>query len=260
MKKKHFIIFVVIIAVAGLCWLWFNKKEASAPSGPPQNNASSEEKIAPGEPAPTFDKAQYSLTDPASIWVVANKHRPLSPPSYAPSDLVVPNIPLSYNITAMEKQLRKEPAAELEKMVAAASKENIKLNLQSGYRSYSFQVSLYNRYVQQQGKAVADTQSARPGYSEHQTGFAADLGSIGNTSCDVEACFADTPEGKWLASNAYRYGFIIRYPKGMDSTTGYIYEPWHIRYIGTSLAAELHGRGIATLEEFFGLEKAPSYN
>jgi len=144
-------------------------------------------------------------------------------------------------------------------MVAAAKQAGITLNLQSGYRSYNFQVTLYNRYVQQQGQAVADTQSARPGYSEHQTGFAADLGGTSQPSCNVEACFGDTPEGKWLAAHASEYGFIIRYPADRDSTTGYVYEPWHVRYVGTELAAEMRAKGVATLEDFFGTGNAASY-
>lgn len=267
MKRKYFIAFVVLVFIIGLCWFLFNSRQAAAPDNSSQKNKNNanqgskvDDAIAPGEPAPTFDKSQYSITDPASIWIIANKQRPLNPATYNPSDLVVPNIPLSHDITHMEKQLRKEPALALEKMVMDAKKAGLGLNLQSGYRSYNFQVSLYNRYVQQQGKAVADTQSARPGHSEHQTGFAADLGSVSNPKCDVESCFGDTTEGKWLAANAYKYGFIVRYPQGMDNVTGYIYEPWHVRYVGINLATELHNRNIATLEEFFTTGNAPDYN
>ncbi|HSW74562.1 MAG TPA: M15 family metallopeptidase, partial [Candidatus Saccharimonadales bacterium] len=114
-------------------------------------------------------------------------------------------------------------------------------------------------YVAAQGKSVADSQSARPGYSEHQTGLAADLGGTSDPSCNVADCFADTVEGKWLAANAYKYGFLIRYPADKVNVTGYIYEPWHIRYIGASLSTEMHKSHIETLEEFFGLPAAPSY-
>lgn len=264
MKKKHLVIFVVIIVLVGLCWFVFGREKAAAPSQQKTNNSSSNDEdkqkdIAPGEPAPTFNKAELSTTDPASIWIVANKRHQLNPKTYAPNDLVAPNMPLAAT-TSMEKQVRRETATALGALTAAGTKDGVKFNLQSGYRSYSFQTSLYNRYVQQQGKAVADTQSARPGYSEHQTGLAADLGSVANPQCDVEACFGDTPEGKWLAANGYKFGFIIRYPKGMDATTGYIYEPWHVRYVGTKLATEMHNKNIATLEEFFGLGAAPDYN
>lgn len=265
MKKKHFIIFVVIIALIGLCWFVFlrdssldtDKKTGTNGSG--NSGKVENEGVAVGEPDPTFNKNELSISDPASAWVVANKQRPLSPKTYAPNDLAVPNIPLAAT-TSVEKQVRKETASALEALVAAGKKDGVSFNLQSGFRSYNFQTSLYNRYVQQQGQAVADTQSARPGYSEHQTGFAADLGSISNPQCDVEACFGETAEGKWLAANGHAFGFIIRYPKGMDATTGYIYEPWHVRYVGVKLATEMHNKNVATLEEFFGLDAAPNYN
>lgn len=206
-----------------------------------------------------FDNKQYSLTDPTSIWVVANKHRALQPKTYAPNDLVVPAIPLRGNITNTEKYVRKVTAVALEKLEADAQKQGLAFNLQSGYRSYDFQVDLYNRYVQQQGQAVADSQSARPGFSEHQTGLAADLGGVSHPECDVEACFATTPEGEWLAANAYQYGFIIRYPQNMQTVTGYIYEPWHVRYVGVDLATQMHKQKITTLEQSFALGSAPDY-
>lgn len=144
-------------------------------------------------------------------------------------------------------------------MAAAAKTDGLVLTLESGYRSYNLQVSLYNRYVAEQGQAVADTQSARPGYSEHQSGLATDLGGTTNPSCNVEQCYAGTPEGKWIAANAYKYGFIIRYPLGKDSVTGYEYEPWHVRYVGIDASQEMHSRGVLTLEEFFGTGSAPNY-
>lgn len=218
----------------------------------------------PGTSSPStqhgFDKTKYSLNDPTSLWVVVNKHRPLQPKTYVPADLVVPDMQLRSNITSDERQVRQVTATALQAMSGAAKKDGNTLTLESGYRSYDFQVNLYNRYVSEQGQAVADTQSARPGFSEHQTGLAADLGGITDPGCNVEQCYADTPEGKWLAANAYKYGFIIRYPSGKDSVTGYEYEPWHVRYVGTDLSTEMHNKGIQTLEEFFGLGPAPDYN
>jgi D-alanyl-D-alanine carboxypeptidase len=205
-----------------------------------------------------FNRQQYSLTDPASLWLVVNKIRPLNPKDYAPADLVVPNVPLRLNSNQEEMHVRAQTAKAMESMVNDAGKQGIKLMLASGYRSYNFQVNLYNGYVKQQGQAEADKQSARPGYSEHQTGLAADLEPASRT-CEVEQCFAATPEGKWLAANAYKYGFVIRYADGKDKTTGYEYEPWHVRYVGTSLATEMHKQHVSTLEEFFGLPAAPDY-
>lgn len=206
-----------------------------------------------------FNRAQHSLTEPASIWIIVNKQHPLSPKSYAPKDLVVPNVPLRSNITGDERQLRAEPARALEQMMQVAGSMGVHLNLQSGYRSYNFQVNLYGGYVRRQGQAAADRTSARPGYSEHQTGLAADLGGTSKPSCDVEKCYDQTIEGKWLAANAYKYGFLVRYTEDKESVTGYDYEPWHIRYIGTSLATEMHDKNIQTLEEFFGVAGGTSY-
>lgn len=125
----------------------------------------------------------------------------------------------------------------------------IGLNLwaQSGYRSYSYQSDLYNSYVKRKGKAAADTSSARPGNSEHQTGLAFDLNTI-------TTGFKDTKEGIWIANNCYLYGYILRYPEGSTSETGYIFEPWHIRYVGKDLAKKLYNSGSwITMENYFGL-------
>jgi zinc D-Ala-D-Ala carboxypeptidase len=152
--------------------------------------------------------------------------------------------------------MRKEAATALTDMIAAAQAESLTISPLSGYRSYNTQVSVYNNEVKRYGQSVADTQSARPGTSEHQTGLAIDVGGGG---CGIEDCFGNTPNGKWVAANAYKYGFIIRYTPGKESVTGYRPEPWHIRYIGTELATEMRQKGAQTLEEFFELPPAPSY-
>ncbi|MDB5184460.1 MAG: Serine-type D-Ala-D-Ala carboxypeptidase [Candidatus Saccharibacteria bacterium] len=259
--KKHrtrFGIGLLIVIVVVLAIVF--TQTASAPEKPTVTKPASGTTTTPANPPPaSFDKKQYSNDDPASLWLVVNKLRPLNPKDYAPADLVVPNIPLRSNITSTEKYVRAATAKALETMVAAAAAQGVNLNLQSGYRSYSFQVTLYNDYVSSQGQSVADSQSARPGYSEHQSGLAADLGGTTQPSCNVDPCFADTVEGKWLAANAHSYGFIIRYPKDGQAKTGYIYEPWHVRYVGTALSEELHRQGDPTLEEFFGLPLAPDY-
>jgi zinc D-Ala-D-Ala carboxypeptidase len=205
-----------------------------------------------------FDKAAHSLTDASSSWVVVNKKHPLTPIDYVPESLRTPDVPLRLNASDDEMLMQSEAASALETMSAAARKDGAKLMLASAYRSYNFQKNLYNRYVSQQGQTTADTQSARPGYSEHQTGLAVDLEPT-SRKCEVETCFADTVEGKWLAAHAHKYGFILRYPKNGQNTTGYIYEPWHFRYVGKPLAAELAARGLPMLEDFFGLEKAAAY-
>ena len=135
-----------------------------------------------------------------------------------------------------------------DKMNADAKSLGLNLWIASGYRSYWTQNTLYNNYVASDGKEEADTYSARPGHSEHQTGLAFDLNS-------VESSFANTDEGVWVKDNCYRYGLIIRYPKGKESITGYMYEPWHLRYVGVELATKLYDDGDwITLEEYFGID------
>lgn len=146
--------------------------------------------------------------------------------------------------------LTSECNAAFNQMRSAAAKDGINLYIVSGYRSYETQKNLYNRYVAKDGKALADTYSARPGTSEHQTGLAMDLNSVSGS-------FAQTREGKWLAANCYKYGFIIRYPYGKQSITGYIYEPWHVRYLGVDKATKIYQSGLC-LEEYYGITS--SYN
>lgn len=138
-----------------------------------------------------------------------------------------------------------EANSALKKMQADASAIGLNLPLVSGFRSYSTQEALYNSYVKKDGEAVASTYSAKPGTSEHQTGLAFDVGS-------VKAVFANTNEGKWLEENAHLYGFIIRYPKGKTNITGYIYEPWHVRYLGVDIATKVKESGLC-LEEYLGI-------
>jgi len=197
-------------------------------------------------PTPTFNKSQLSVDDPASLWVVVNKTRQLNPKNYAPP-LTALNLPGG-------GQMRPEAAAALTQMFAdyqAAS--GAQLKVVSPYRSYNTQVATYNGWVSRLGQAQADRQSARPGFSEHQTGLAVDI----NTGADQG--FGKTPAGIWLAENSYKYGFIVRYPDGLEPITGYEYEPWHFRFVGVDLATEMHTTGVQTLEQFFGLPDAPNY-
>lgn len=130
-------------------------------------------------------------------------------------------------------------------MQAAAAADGISLWILSSFRSYEDQDVIYNRYVAQDGRDAADTYSSRPGHSDHQTGYTFDLNSL-------EQDFQYDPAGQWLDKNCYKYGFIIRYPKGKESSTGYMYEPWHVRYIGVDLATKVTQSGLS-LEEYFGI-------
>ncbi len=205
-------------------------------------------------PTPTFDRSALSIDDPASLWVVSNKRRPLQPSDYVPPDLVP--VPVGFTNAP---SLRQEAADAAVAVVQAARDEaGLELISLSAYRSYGTQVSVYNGVVAAQGQEAADLVSARPGHSEHQTGLAIDFGSQPQV-CSLQPCFGETPHGVWLAANAHRFGFVLRYPSGATPVTGFSYEPWHFRYVGLDLAAELRASGVATLEEFFGLPAAPDY-
>lgn len=141
--------------------------------------------------------------------------------------------------------LNSEAFEAFNELIAGASKDGLKIYLCSGYRSYQDQYQLYNKYAQERGTAAADEVSARPGFSEHQTGLAIDVNY-------TEFSFADTEEGKWLAEHCSEYGFIIRFPKGKEKQTGFEYEPWHIRYVGVDTAKKITESGLC-LEEYLGI-------
>lgn len=257
MKKRIFILTLIILATGSIAYYVLNRPAADTSKNTAQPASQATRINSSTAPKDSFNKKQYALEDPTSIWVVVNKQRPLKPQDYQPSDLVTPELPL--RVPGNESmQMRKVTADALTKMFEASKADGVSMMVSSGYRSYSYQKSLYGKYVRDLGQASADTQSARPGYSEHQTGLAVDVEPY-TQECDVEACFADTPAGKWVAANAYKYGFIIRYPEGETATTGYAYEPWHVRYVGVELAAEMRSKNIATIEDFFSLPKAPGY-
>ena len=195
------------------------------------------------------------ITKASSTWVLANKKNKLNPATYVPSGLRLPNIQRSGS-----HQLKDAAADALEDMVADARSEGAgRIGISSGYRSYSTQKALYARYVATRGQKWADSQSARAGFSEHQTGLAADLMACGSSSCGSIYAIASTAQGKWLAKNSWKYGFILRYGNGYTSTTGYAFEPWHFRYVGPELAADFHAGGFKTYEGYLGKPAAPGY-
>lgn len=232
---------------------------ATASAGPTADAATvGQPPEAPGPtPSPSAALArQFSLDDPASPWVIVNKHRPLKPADYVPADLVRPTVAIS--AAGEAALLNSTTAAAAEAMFAAAARDGVAMVLASGYRSYSTQVTTYNGYVAARGQADADTASARPGHSEHQTGWAFDIGD-GGGACSFQPCFADQPAATWAKANGHRFGFVVRYPWMLHPITGYYYEPWHLRYVGAEAATDMLNRGIGTLEEYFGLDAAPAY-
>lgn len=185
------------------------------------------------------------VTNPDGLDVVVNKQRNL-PRDYEPGDLVVPDVPFA----GPEQLLRLEAARALEELFLAAGEAGHGLAAVSGYRSYASQEAIFGRNVAQVGFEEANRFSAQPGQSEHQTGLAMDVSSTSVGFRLVER-FGETPEGLWLAENAADHGFIIRYPRDKEEITGYIYEPWHLRYVGERLASEITRQGV-TLEEHLG--------
>ena len=154
---------------------------------------------------------------------------------YVPQDLVKPKVQANNNNIL----LRADAAAALEEMFQAAKDEQgLSLVAVSGYRSYGKQSVIFSNKVKKVGKTKAMLLVAPPGASEHQLGLAMDLGSKKNTS--LTESFFNTPEGKWVAENCHRFGFIIRYKEEWTDITGYAYEPWHVRYVGKEHAARIH--------------------
>jgi D-alanyl-D-alanine carboxypeptidase len=257
MKKKQYNIaaIILVLIVVGLILVMFTNHKNTVSTTAVSKPASTP--LTTSKQTNSFDKGQYSLKDPTSIWVVVNKQHPLQPKEYVPTDLVIPAVPL--RVPGNESmQVRKATATAIESMFSAAKQDGINLMISSGYRSYAYQVGLYGSYVKSSGQAGADTYSARPGFSEHQSGLAADIEPISH-KCEVDVCFKDTPEGIWIAANSYKYGFIIRYTSDKAAVTGYEFEPWHVRYVGIPLATEMHRQGIETLEDFFNVSGGSNY-
>jgi len=179
------------------------------------------------------------IEDPSDSLVLVNKYNKL-PSSYVPDNLVKISDTFSYGY----HEVKKETKEAFEKMGNAALNLGLHLYAVSSYRSYATQNMLYNNYVAQRGKTEADTFSARPGHSEHQTGLAIDV----NTASRYTN-FGETAEGIWLKEHCHEYGFIIRYEEGKEHLTGYRFEPWHIRYVGIEVATEIYEKDI-TFEEY----------
>ena len=203
-------------------------------------NASAKTKPAEGETTATTAASAATTTDPNRTDMEV-----IDGVTYIQGVMIVNktySLPQSYNPNG----LTAETKAAFAELQAAASADGLSIYSVSDFRSYEAQDTLYNNYVARDGKEAADTYSARPGHSEHQTGLTIDCNYAGDA-------FHDTPEAKWLENNAWKYGFIIRFPKGKEDKTGYKYESWHIRYVGKDMAKKIYDSGLC-LEEYFGIE------
>lgn len=184
--------------------------------------------------------------------ILANKNHPLSS-SYIPENLTMLNVEFSPSASHEEKMMQGEAAEQLENLFKYAHKKDMNLYGVSAYRSYKSQKQVYDERVRRVGKKQADEYVAHSGTSEHQTGLAIDVTNEAGFKGMLTVDFGQTREGKWLKANAYRFGFIMRYPKEKEAITGYNYESWHIRYVGVKAAKEIYGKNIV-LEEYLGEE------
>ena len=149
-------------------------------------------------------------------------------------------------------QVATDAAGPLLHLLDAADRAGVPLKIASAYRSFGYQEGVHSHLVATMGPSAADAISARPGYSEHQTGLAVDLQPLDGT-CALDPCFVHTRAGRWLVAHAWTFGFVVRYTEANRRITGYSPEPWHFRYVGPALARELHDTGTGSLEAFFGV-------
>ena len=191
-------------------------------------------------------------TDTSSVTYLVNREYPLAE-DFVPEGLTTPDVLFPFSDTTIDKaKMTPEAGAALALLFDAAYDEaGLTLYGVSAYRSYARQYTIYATNLATRGIAHTNRYSAAPGRSEHQTGLAIDI-SCASEGFGLETTFADTPEGIWVAENAHRFGFILRYPKDKEHITGYNYEPWHIRYVGTELAGYLYETGL-TLDEYYGV-------
>lgn len=192
------------------------------------------------------------LDSPDSTTVIVNKARPL-PSDFSPDDLVE----LPDELTVGSQQVRERAAEATEEMFKAAEDDGVELQVVSSYRSYEYQQRIYDSYLDQFGVDNTDAMSARPGYSEHQTGLAMDVDTPDGDNT-LTSSFGDTEAGQWLADHAHEYGFVIRFPKDQEDITGFQYEPWHLRYFSEQYARHV-AKNSGVAETDFGLEPAPDY-
>ena len=203
--------------------------------------------VASGLPARDIPWTDLERSDREHLLVVVTKEDALRPVDYAPPDLI------QWRDSAY--QLRAEVVDQLEGLFAAADRDDVHLRVISGFRSYATQADTYRSWVRTLGRSKARVSSARPGHSEHQTGLAVDLdGAQGE--CYLDRCFGTSVPGRWAAASAFRFGFVVSYPEGAEEQTGYVYEPWHIRYVGPTTARAMHESRVTLLQEYLSPQYA----
>lgn len=208
----------------------------------------------------SFDEHMFSYKKADSMWVLVNKVRPLVPQTYRPK-VVRPAFAKANLTNPLGQKLRADAATALVDLDKAMFAEiGKRIYFASGYRSYQNQKIVHAAKVRLYGAKKGENLAAREGYSEHQTGLAADiLSTVRRCNIGPNTCFGKEPAGKWLAANSWRFGFILRYPPKQTKITGYQYEPWHFRYVGILLSTEYHYSGAPNFEQFLGAGSAENY-
>lgn len=261
MKKRILLAVAVLVLVALGALLWSTRSSApkqvtEQPAQEPTVETPKEKSIAvtlPGAEAVEARLEDYN--NPTSLWIVVSKDHPLSNQQYRPSDLSLMSDVSRTDKSNDERSIRTVIASDFSTMLTDAKTAGYDLIIGSGFRSYDLQAYYYNHYVSVSGEAQANKYSAKPGQSEHQTGLAFDI-TLRSLQCYLDTCFGDTAAGKWIAENAVKYGFIVRYPADKTEITKYQYEPWHLRYVGKPLAAALKQSGLTLDEAYPYLQKA----
>lgn len=255
MRRKHIIIaglaggvgVGILIVLLALAVDTIPSKTSRPPSSNQQNKPDHTPKMLRIQNATPIPVLEGDYTSPSHPWALVNKKTSLSPAQYKPDDLIRPDFPTNTTKSEDEQSIRALIKTPAENLFTAAAKQGHDIFMASGFRSYELQEMYFNNYVRTSGEEAAAMYSARPGQSEHQTGLAFDI-SLTSRECYLEACFADTAAGKWLAAHAHEYGFVIRYPTDKVAITQYQYEPWHFRYVGVDLASVMHEKKLV-LEE-----------
>lgn len=240
----------VLVIVLGTFWYLNKPRTDPVSSRSSTQSATSEQPKAitvnlPNATPVTAIKEDYDSD--ASLWRIVSKDYPYNDSHYVPSGLELATVSSRTDKSNEERSLRADIMPAVEKLFTAMTAQGYDMMIGSGYRSYDLQNMYYTNYVKASGEAAANQFSAKPGQSEHQSGLAFDI-SYQSRQCYLDTCFGDTEAGKWIQAHSYEYGFIVRYPKDKTTVTKYMYEPWHLRYVGTELAKALHDSGL-TLDE-----------
>lgn len=265
MKTRSSLTLAIIILTGlsvGIAGVYAYSRTANTPTDEPGQVAPTKKpaeqqkvfvKLPGADPVPAMTVDYFR---PDSLWVVVNKNTPLRDLSYIPTDLqLISGAKTRSDKSEEERSLRSIAMNQTIKFLEAAKEAGHDLMIGSAFRSYELQNTYYTNYARTSGQVEADKFSAKPGYSEHQTGLVIDV-AYANMQCYLEVCFGQTEAGKWLAEHATEHGFILRYPADKVDVTGYQYEPWHFRYVGAPLARALNDSGLTLDEAYSYLMKA----